>query len=335
VVAYVQYDQKYALFSEPAVPSNAWWFPAIEYDPASIEANQYDGKSVKIAVIDTGIKHAHPDLDNANFKESNCRDFMSLKWNASGELTNPDGELITDAGDKEYHGTHVAGIIAAQLNDKLTVGLAHKSELMNLRAFPDANEVILAVAIKYAADNGAKVINASWGSMVTSRNPKAGRALKEVIDYACSKGIIFVCAAGNDGADIINYVPAKFDNVIAVGSVESDGHAYKRAPSSNFGKNVIGAPGVGILSLDAYSDHAMRSLDGTSMSTAFVCGLISKMLDKASTHLSPSSSDNLTDTVRELIKTNPIQPDLYEKAIDLGLIDVKKTLNSIPAILSD
>lgn len=383
-VAYVQYDQRYELFTTPDqnLAINEWWFSAINCKDALKAYNVNNKHIVKVAVIDTGIDHlfkakpggsayiGHPDLDPTSFESTiNRRDFRSLEWDDKGlEILNKEGNTIHmySDGDLEVHGTHVAGIIGALLNNTHTVGIAHKSLLMNLRAFPDATDISLTLAIRYAVNNAyekinkiekigekeifVRVINASWGSKIDyDQNPTVGNALKDAITDACSKGIVFVCAAGNgtneNGLDVKDFVPSNFDNVITVGSVypsPDDPTKIIRADSSNYGKKVLGAPGVKIASLYADHDNQMLDQSGTSMATAFVSGLVARMLNKQPTLLDSVAPNQVVDKILNKIKRLPIQSspnDIIDpnrpidsnnlKAIGLGMIDVDETLNNL------
>ncbi len=334
-VAYVHYDQPYQLYDQvpPLQDPNAPWFTAINCKNA---LNPYSSSEAKIqvAVIDTGIFHKHPDLDD--FKGGGmARDFTNLKWLDGSLVTStivPINTSRTDNGDNEFHGTHVAGIIGALLNKTPhTIGLAHQETLMNLRAWwpNDPSDATLSVAIVFAADNGARVINASWGRKKKDANDNGG-SLRDAINYACSKGVVVVCAAGNtinNGENVKDFIPASFDNVVVVGSIYRPDAAkpFQRYPESNYGKNVIGAPGVNISSLDAYDRDAMRLLTGTSMATAFVSGLVARMLAQNPNLLTPTSQTpcNAAAIILKLIVCDPLPID---QQIGLGMINVDKTL---------
>lgn len=331
---YVQYDQKFELYAKkPAQKTNDWWYTAINYKKA-LMTYEPTRKPIKIAVIDTGIDHNHPDLDPNSFTDApNRRDFTVLEW-LDGELQNPKGDPIylqTDEGYNDLHGTHVAGIIAALWNKTHMVGVANKAYLMNIRAYPGASEATLSAAIRYAVDNGARVINASWGSKLDPTNPNAGSTLNAAIKFACSKGVVIVCAAGNDGVHVKDYIPASFDNVITVGSIDKPTRprAYKRAATSNDGANVISAPGIGISSLHADDDYKMLVFNGSSMAAAFVSGLVARMLDKNPDIISKSSNGacNVAETILNLIYKQPVEDSLGH-----GLIDVEQTLMNLPAL---
>lgn len=185
------------------------------------------------------------------------------------------------SGPKGEHGTHVAGIIAASRNNNLGLnGVADNVKIMVLRVVPDGDErdKDVANAIRYAADNGAKVINMSFGK--THSPYKA--AVDEAVRYAESKDVLLIHAAGNDSknTDTENNFPRdimddgkEVSNWIEVGAVDWQGGKHTPASFSNYGKtNVdIFAPGVDIYSSIPFSSYA--TYDGTSMASPVTAGV--------------------------------------------------------------
>ncbi|MEN8789542.1 MAG: S8 family peptidase [Flavobacteriaceae bacterium] len=186
--------------------------------------------------------------------------------------------------EDENHGTHVAGIIAAERNNGLGVnGVAKNVELMSVRAVPNGDEYDkdIALALRYAVDNGAKIINCSFGK---SYSPNA-EWVYEAIKYAASKDVLIVHAAGNDGNDLddpnnpnypndqVNNGPEMADNVITVGSLEQEYGSEMVSTFSNYGKiNVdIFAPGGKIYS--TLNDNEYDFQGGTSMAAPAVAGI--------------------------------------------------------------
>ncbi len=186
--------------------------------------------------------------------------------------------------DKEgiLHGTHVAGIIAQLRNNNLGGdGIANNVEIMTLRAVPDGDEYDkdIALAIRYAVDNGAKVINGSFGKSFSPHKEWVYDAIK----YAASKDVLFVHAAGNDGKDIDtepNFpndadgaAPEYADNVLTIGALNYEYGANIVANFSNYGKtNVdIFAPGVKIYATTP--NNTYQFLQGTSMASPNVAGV--------------------------------------------------------------
>ncbi|MFS4469023.1 S8 family peptidase [Maribacter sp. 2210JD10-5] len=186
--------------------------------------------------------------------------------------------------DDESHGTHVAGIIAAERNNGIGVnGVANNVAIMSLRAVPNGDEYDkdIARAIRYAVDNGAKIINGSFGK---SYSPKA-QWVYDAIKYAGEKDVLFVHAAGNDGANLddpanpnfpndqINNGPEISDNVLTVGALDPNYGSELLASYSNYGDiNVdIFAPGTDIYS--TYPNNEYEYSPGTSMAAPAISGL--------------------------------------------------------------
>ena len=182
----------------------------------------------------------------------------------------------------ESHGTHVAGIIAAVRNNgKGGNGVANNVKIMSLRAVPNGDEYDkdIALAIRYAADNGAKVMNFSFGKHYSPHS----EWVRDAIVYAASKDILIVNAAGNEGLnldtkdvypnDAIGNGPEVADNFISVGSLDSKYGSGMVSSFSNYGKiNVdIFAPGGEIYSTIPGNEY--KSLGGTSMAAPAVAGI--------------------------------------------------------------
>ena len=186
---------------------------------------------------------------------------------------------------QESHGSHVAGIIAATRNNKKGVdGVAKNVQIMSVRAVPNGDEYDkdIAQAIRYAADNGAKVINASFGKGFSPNSEWVYDALK----YAASKDVLFVHAAGNDGIDLDSPENPNFpndppatksqeieDNYLTVGALTPVYGADLVAVFSNYGKEYVDifAPGGQIYS--TMPDDSYEFQDGTSMAAPAVTGL--------------------------------------------------------------
>ena len=186
--------------------------------------------------------------------------------------------------DTESHGTHVAGIIAAERNNGKGVnGVAKNVQLMSLRAVPNGDEYDkdIAMAIRYAVDNGAKIINCSFGK---SYSPNA-QWVYDAIKYAASKDVLIVHAAGNDGHDLDNPENANYpndhkfgsmeiaDNLITVGALASSYGSKMVATFSNYGKQNVDvfAPGAEIYS--TLPNNKYDFMGGTSMAAPAVAGV--------------------------------------------------------------
>ena len=193
--------------------------------------------------------------------------------------------------DDESHGTHVAGIIAAKRNNGKGVnGVANNVAIMSVRAVPNGDEYDKDIArgIRYAVDNGARIINGSFGK---SFSPKA-QWVYDAIKYAAEKNVLFVHAAGNDGANLDDLANANFpndqvkngpeiaDNVITVGALNPEYGSELVASYSNYGNiNVdVFAPGTDIYS--TYPNDEYEFSPGTSMAAPAVAGVAALVMSQ-------------------------------------------------------
>ncbi|HCC33467.1 MAG TPA: peptidase S8 [Clostridiales bacterium] len=235
--------------NDPMLPDQ-WGLARVE---ATLAWGVTRGSSaIRIAILDTGIDAGHRDI---NPKVVLARNFT----------TSP------TVNDRNGHGTHVAGIAAAVTNNARGIaGLGFDSVLMNGKVLGDNGSGTwswVASGIIWATDNGARVINLSLGGTSHSAT------LEDAVNYAWSRGVVVVAAAGNSNTSTLTY-PAAYVNAIAVGATDRND---ARATFSNFGTWVdVAAPGVDILSTfprDRLGRDRYRWMSGTSMSAPFVAGL--------------------------------------------------------------
>ncbi len=220
------------------------------------------GGEITVAVIDSGVDYKHVDIRNNMWIKNGAYGY-NFSENNNDPLDNT----------RKGHGTHVAGTIAAIANNNTgIVGVAPKAKIMAIKIFPNAYTNVIAKALKYAVDNGAKILNNSWGPR--SRRPSSP-TLEAAIDYVHSKGGICVFAAGNSGDDTKYYSPANYSKTISVGATDSND---LRPSFSNYGNTVdIYAPGKNILSLQNGNDsYSYKS--GTSMAAPHVSGALALLL---------------------------------------------------------
>lgn len=246
-------------------------------------------RGVRVAITDTGADYLHPDLA-ANIWQNPGEvgiDSQGRDKSKNGvdddnngyvddfhgwDFVNNDNDPMDDHG----HGTHVAGTIGAVSNNGIGItGLNWQVGIVPLKflsADGGGDEASAIKAIEYAATMGIPIVNASWGGFGYNQ------ALKDAIEAAGKKGVLFVTAAGNNGYDndTINTFPANFDldNLISVAAIDRND---QKASFSNFGstKVHIAAPGVNSLSLgisDNGRDAPLVVMDGTSMAAPYVAG---------------------------------------------------------------
>jgi len=208
-----------------------------------------------IAVIDTGVYYTHDDLNDGRVR-------TDIDW----DYVNNDNDALDDNG----HGTHVAGIIAAETNNGFgTAGVMWQARILPLKVCNSrgsCNSDHIAQAIKYAANQGARVINMSLGGSCSS-------VIADAMNYAhFDKGAVVVAAAGNNGSGV-NF-PAKHDLAIAVGATDK---SDKIASFSSRGDGLdVMAPGVSIMSTVPKNGH--DTLSGTSMASPYVAGVAGLLL---------------------------------------------------------
>lgn len=230
-----------------------------------------------------GITHFS---DQANYNYNVAFDGRKVVGDNAYDITDKNygnGNPQSQSED-ESHGTHVAGIIGAERNNgKGANGVANNVAIMSLRAVPNGDEYDkdIALSIRYAVDNGAKIINASFGK---SFSPKA-QWVYDALKYAAQKDVLFVHAAGNDGANLdapnepnfpndqVNNGPEIADNVITVGALASKYGSEMVASFSNYGNiNVdVFAPGDAVYSTMPNNKYDYQG--GTSMAAPAVAGV--------------------------------------------------------------
>ncbi|MFA1289550.1 S8 family peptidase [Xanthomonas axonopodis pv. nakataecorchori] len=275
------------------------------------------GANVVVAVIDTGIV-SHPDLD-ANILPG--YDFISdatAARDGNGRDNNPadEGDWNSTSGcatsNSSWHGTHVAGTVAAVTNNTTGVaGTAFNAKVVPVRVLGRCGGSLadIADAIIWASGgtvsgvpanpNAAEVINMSLGGGGTCSS-----TMQSAINGAVSRGTTVVVAAGNSAANVSGSLPANCANVIAVAATTSAG---AKASYSNYGSGIdVSAPGSGILSTlnsgtTTPGNASYASYNGTSMAAPHVAGVVALVQSVAPTTLTPAAVETLLkNTARAL-----------------------------------
>ncbi|WP_341501762.1 S8 family serine peptidase [Gallaecimonas sp. GXIMD4217] len=352
-VAYVEADRWMRPMMPPNDPQyNSQWHyfgaTGMNVDNAWDSAN---GAGVVVSVIDSGIRPNHPDLANQLLPGY---DFISHSWIANdgdGRDNDP-----TDAGDylrageceqfygqyypqrdtpASWHGSHVAGTIAAETNNNVGVaGVAHGARVFAARALgrcggstADIVDAIrwsagLAVAGTPANANPADVINMSLGG-----GGACGAAYQDAINDAVNAGAVVVVAAGNDNTNVSNASPANCNNVISVASTGRDGN---RSWFSNYGNLIdIAAPGGsgdGVAANDIYStvnsgqyaegNESYGTMAGTSMAAPHVAG-VAALMKGVNDQLTPAQIEQMIkDSARAFTSTDCTTANCGEGHLD-------------------
>ena len=283
-------------------------------------------KEVKIAVIDTGIDYMHPDLkDNIWINQKELNGKQGVDDDGNGYVDDIHGYDFAyndgDPMDKQSHGTHCSGTIAAVHNNSLGVaGVMGQVSLVAVKFLDDRGSGTSENAIRaidYATKMDVDVMSNSWGGGGRSQ------AVKEAIERANAKGIIFVAAAGNSGTDNDSkpHYPSnyKVDNVI---SVAAHNNKDELASFSCYGKKTvhIAAPGENILS--TIPGGGYKSYSGTSMATPHVSGAIGLLLS----HQPEISVEEVRDRI--LFTSIPV-PSYKRKTITAGRLNAYNLITDI------
>ncbi|MCC3406096.1 MAG: S8 family serine peptidase [Microcoleus sp. PH2017_10_PVI_O_A] len=238
------------------------------------------GKGIVVAVVDSGVDYTHPDLDDNIWQNAGEIPDNGIDDDRNGYIDDIRGwDFVyqdNNPMDFDGHGTHVAGAIAAERNDFGITGVAYNAKIMpvrvldaNVEGYPDE----IAAGIRYAADNGANVINLSLGGWYPSPLED------EAIGYATDKGVVVVIAAGNEGFTEPDYPAINADRLgIAVGAIDVNDRMdeYSNRAGSKVLDYVV-APGIDIYSTTPDDSYEIKS--GTSMATPHVAGVAALVLN--------------------------------------------------------
>jgi hypothetical protein len=283
----------------PDLEGNDWGIDTI--NAPEVWNQGITGKGIVVAVVDSGVDYTHPDLDDNIWENAGEIPDNGIDDDRNGYIDDIRGwDFVyqdNNPMDFDGHGTHVAGAIAAERNDFGITGVAYNAKIMPVRVldangqgYPDE----IAAGIRYAADNGANVINLSLGGWYPSRLED------EAIGYATDKGVVVVIAAGNEGFPEPDYPAINADRLgIAVGAIDLNDsmNEYSNRAGSKVLDYVV-APGIDIYSTTPDDTYEIKS--GTSMATPHVAGVAALVLN---------ANPTLTPTQVEYILTTTANPN--------------------------
>ena len=296
-VTYVEENHTCETCFEPDDPSfDVQYAPQLVNAPEAWETTT-GSEDVTIAVVDTGVKYDHEDLES-RFGQDKGWDFVD---------GDPDPMPETSAAS---HGTHMCGIAAATIDNATGISGIANARLLSCRAVKvkEGATSDIADAIQWAADQGADLINLS----VASEKPSS--PIEDAIHYALDAGALSIAGAGNDedgdGDRDVRY-PAAYDETIAVSAIDSDEVLWGK---SHYGEEVdLTAPGVNILSCSTQFT-GYESYSGTSTATSMVTGVAALAL---AVHSDWGPSE--------------LRTHLTETAVDVGLPTEKQGFGRVDA----
>lgn len=242
-----------------------------------------NGVSVKetLEELSEGIKHYEDRLKYGLNKEFNPRKVLNDNPDDITDKIYGNNNVIGPTAEGALHGTHVAGIIAAVRHNNIGIdGVADHVRIMPVRTVPDGDEYDkdVALALRYAIDNGAKVINTSFGKEFSPHKEWVYDALK----YAAEKDVLIVNAAGNDTKNVDVQLTFPDDNIngkeftdtmITIGALNYEYNENLVASFSNYGKNNVDLFSPGVQIYATVPENKYKFLDGTSMAAPEVAGV--------------------------------------------------------------
>ncbi|HHW87686.1 MAG TPA: peptidase S8 [Chloroflexi bacterium] len=285
VAPYIAYIEADVVVSGDLTPNDvAFTVPSQVYGQTIVEApHAWDlstgSNDAIIAILDSGINRTHPEFAG---RVLGGYDFI-----------NDDDDPDDDHG----HGTHVAGIVAAALNNEQGgAGVCPQCMILPVKVLDSGNKGTwgsVAAGIYYAVDQGARVINLSLGAAISSRT------LEDAIAYAEAHDVLVVASAGN-AASTTPYYPAAIPYVIAVGATNDNDEHWVL---SNMGEHLdLTAPGYRIFSTyhDLQQNGGYAFMSGTSMASPFVTGLVGLLASFAPNLTGAEIYDLMTTTADDL-----------------------------------
>ncbi|MFZ1730379.1 MAG: S8 family serine peptidase [Bacteroidota bacterium] len=303
--------------------------------------------TIVIGYVDSGVNYNHEDLSlaiaknagewgtNGELKANGVDDDNNgyvddwRGWDFIGngtlQLPNPDNDPM----DFNGHGTNGAGVAAASTNNGLGIaGIGYYTKVLPIKVQDDAAAGGFSGydGIIYAADMGCRVVNCSWGA-----NSLINQTLQDVIDYAWSKGVLVVGAAGNSviDNDVDPFLPSSLNHVLSVSSIDENGGATS---TTAYGASVhVCAPGVNVLT--TRGSFGYQAVTGTSFSSPHMSGLAALIFA-----LHPTwTPDQVLEQIR--VTADPFgaehEAKRYGRANALNALAMNQNLTDIPGVMVD
>lgn len=284
-------------------------------------------EKIIVAILDSGIKDDHPDLHSRIWVNTEEIPDNGIDDDGNGYIDDYKGwdfayEDNTPT-DGFGHGTNIASVIGCSTNNLIGfAGINQKCRLMNCKNLSSNNNgeyIWWAQSIKYAVDNGARIINMSEGGSDYSKT------LKTAVDYAIDKDVL-LCAAMMNKGDDQDYYPASFKGVFAIGATDTDDNRCLRftwGGGSCWGKHIsVVAPGNKIYGLDYENIYGYESMwSGTSQSTAIVSGIASLLLSQKGSRTSDDLKNIITSTAKDQVGDPREDKPGWDKYYGYGRVD--------------
>jgi len=289
-------------------------------------------KEIIVAVVDSGVDYNHPDLKQKMWINGNEIPGDNIDNDNNGYvddihgintlLRDSKGNATSDPNPgKSGHGTHVAGIIAAEQNNDIGItGISSNAKIMAIRTVPssgDEKDSDVIEAFIYAAKNGAKIINCSFGKSIKDQ------AVSDAIDYIGKKfDVLVIVSAGNNGKKLEKKpkYPASFknENKMTIGSSDLNGH---RSSFSNYSQDKVDLFAPGGMVLSTFLNNKYKTLSGTSMASPVVSGVAAEIR---------SMYPNLTaKQVKTILNSSVVKNKRFrKKSISSGIINFYNALEA-------
>jgi serine protease len=341
-IGQIEYAERVPFMQKTLVPNDPLYGPGNQWNLFKIQAetawNYGVGSSgIVIAVVDDAVDITHPDLQPIRWTNSDEIANNGIDDDGNGYVDDRFGvNVATNTASLQGspmpgtpvtsfdHGTHVAGIACAATNNATGIAsIGHGVRLMGIRAASDnASLTATLQGVLYAIDNGADVVNMSYGS------PSFSNTYQNAITYGYNQGVVMIAACGNDNTSQVFY-PAGYNHVIAVAATNG---TDAKASFSNYDNGTdwvdLAAPGTSIYStLPTGSPSAYGNKQGTSMASPLVAGLAGLML---------SFNPGLTpDDIEECLKStcDPVT-GTFASQLGSGRINAANAMSCVSASLN-